>query len=1082
MRLEIGLPYRNYSEFTRLVDEIADPASTNYHHYLTPEQFIQRFAPNPADYQAVIDYLRAHHLAVTKTFPDSTLVVVTGAVADIESTFHLNLRTYAHPTENRNFFAPDTEPSLDLDVAVLNIAGLDNFVIPHPMNLVHKKTSQPANAQAHSGSGPGGNFMGNDFRAAYVPGVSLTGTGQAVGLLEFDGYFPGDITAYKSLAGLPNVTVNNVLLDGFDGSAGANNLEVALDIDMAISMAPGLSQVVVYEGESADTILTQMLNDNTCKQLSASWTYSIDSTTSNLFQRLGAQGQSFFNASGDSGAYTSSPASPTDDPYITVVGGTTLTTAGAGGAYSSEKVWNWFTTGEGTAASSGGISKFVSMPSWQQGISMTANKGSTMLRNLPDVALTADDIFIYYNNGAQTEVGGTSAACPLFAAFTALVNQQAAANGQASVGFINPAIYAIGKGPNYNLCFHDITSGNNTNSKTSTKFFAVTGYDLCTGWGTPIGSNMIAALAPGPPTIIQQPANVAVNAGSSATFRVTALGTGTLAYHWRLNGTNISGATAASYTINNAQIANQGNYSAQVSNSIGAVVSSSAALTINSPPVITSQPQGQNLTAGNNAAFSVTASGSGIGFQWQLNGINLANNVRISGAQSSSLAITGVLTSDAGNYRVVVTNSVSTTNSAIAPLTVAKATTTVNWSSPSPVVYGTALGASQLNASASQPGTYVYAPPAGSVPNAGTNVLSVVFTPNDTADYIGATNSVSLVVNPALLTVTASNATRVYGQANPTFAASIAGAVNGDAFTAGASCTATSTNLPGTYPIIPNISDPNNRLGNYTLSLVNGTLTITPAPAPVITDIEPDSGVTNGGTTVSIIGSNFQDGATVYFGSLPAASVTVSNATNVIVVTPAVSDVGPVDVVLTNADGQSVVFTNGFTYTGPQVTFSGPQITDGPTNQSVALGSDASFSVNATGSDILSYQWFFNSNNIAGATNAELTLTNVQPALAGLYSVIVTNASGAATSSVATLSIPGVPVSLAGGAQFANGQFTLQISGLTGQGPVVIQSSTDFVNWISIFTNAPGFGQVQFMDTNASNPATFYRAVTPSGQ
>ena len=187
------------------------------------------------------------------------------------------------------------------------------------------------------------------------------------------------------------------------------------------------------------------------------------------------------------------------------------------------------------------------------------------------------------------------------------------------------------------------------------------------------------------------------------------------------------------------------------------------------------------------------------------------------------------------------------------------------------------------------------------------------------------------------------------------------------------------------------------------------------------------------------------------------------------------------DIVLTNADGQSVVFTNGFTYTASQVTFSAPQISGGPTNQSVALGGNTAFSVDATGSDILSYQWFFNSNSVAGATNATLALTNAQPALAGPYFVIVTNTSGAATSSVATLSIPGVPVSLASGAQYSNGQFTFQISGLTGQGPVVIQSSTDFVNWVSILTNAPGFGQVPFMDTNASNPATFYRAVTQSG-
>ena len=186
---------------------------------------------------------------------------------------------------------------------MLDISGLDNFIVPHPMNLVHQQASRPPNAQAWTGSGPGQNFIGSDFRAAYVPGVTLTGAGQTVGLLEFDGFYTNDIVAYKSLAGLPNVPVNTEGIN-FNGSPGGNNVEVALDIDMAISMAPGLSQVIVYEGTAANTILTEMLNDNTAKQLSASWTYSAGKTTSNLFQRLGAQGQSFFNASGDSGAYT----------------------------------------------------------------------------------------------------------------------------------------------------------------------------------------------------------------------------------------------------------------------------------------------------------------------------------------------------------------------------------------------------------------------------------------------------------------------------------------------------------------------------------------------------------------------------------------------------------------------------------------------------------------------------------------------------------------------------------------------------------------------------------------------------------
>lgn len=1087
LQLEIGLPYRNQAEFANLVNEIYDPASTNFHHYLTPQQFIERFAPSPADYQAVIDFARAHNLTITKTFPDSTLLVVTGMVADIEKTFHLNLRLYPHPTENRNFFAPDAEPSLDLDVAVLDIAGLDNFIVPHPMNLIHKRSSRPPNSQAWTGSGPGNNFIGNDFRAAYVPGVTLTGAGQTVGLLEFDGFYSADVTSYESLATLPNVPVNTELLNGFNGSPGENNIEVALDIDMAISMAPGLSKVIVYEGTSANTILTQMLDDNTAKQLSASWTYSVNSTTSNLFQRLGAQGQSFFNASGDSGAYTGTPSSPTDDPYLTSVGGTSLTTTGDGGSWVSETVWNWYTTGEGKAAGSGGISKSFSLPSWQSGVSMANNQGSTSHRNLPDVALTADNIWVIYDDGSSGEVGGTSAATPLWAGLTALVNQQAAANGQSSVGFLNPALYAIGKGSNYNNCFHDITTGNNTNSSTSTKFFAVAGYDLCTGWGTPNGPNLIAALAPGPPVITQQPSNASVLAGVNATFTVGASGAGTLFYHWRFNGTNLSGATNTSYTVTNAQNANQGNYSVLVSNSVSSVVSSNALLTVDSLPIISTQPQGESLTVGNNASFSVTASGPPtLSYQWQLNSTNLTNNSRISGSQSSGLAITGVLTSDAGNYSVVITNAFGATNSATAALVVAKAATTVTWSNPAPVVYGTALGVAQLNASASQPGSFVYSPASGSVPNAGVTTLSVVFTPSDPADYLGATNSVSLTVNSAPLTVTASNATRIYGQANPAFTASIAGAVNGDVFTATATCSATATNLPGNYPIVPGITDPNNRLTNYTVASVNGTLTITPAAAPTITGINPATGSTNGGTSVTISGTGFENGATVNFGLLPAASVTVSNATNLVAVTPAVPATGPVNVILTNTDGQSVAITNGFTYTASQIVYSAPQITAGPTNQSVALGSNAAFTVTANGSGTLVYQWLFNNTNLAGATNYTLALTNAQPANAGPYFVIVTNLYGAATSSVATLSIPGQPVSLAsapGALRFANGQFQLQISGLTGQGPVIIESSTDMVNWLPIFTNLSGYGQFQFTDTNAgNNPLNFYRAITPPAQ
>jgi uncharacterized repeat protein (TIGR01451 family) len=266
-------------------------------------------------------------------------------------------------------------------------------------------------------------------------------------------------------------------------------------------MAPGLSQILIYEASTnsftTDDILEQIATDKLAHQISASWTYPIDSVSDQIFLQMQAQGQTFFNASGDSGAYPPGEVpTPADDTNITVVGGTTLYTTGPGGPWQSETVWSWFTQGTGTDAGSGGISTNYAIPPWQMGISMTSNMGSTTFRNLPDVALTADNIFIVADNGTQEPVGGTSAATPLWAAFMALVNEQSFISGKPPLGFLNPLVYGIGKGPLYGSTFHDITTGNNTNLVSTNLFYAVPGYDLCTGWGTPTGSNLINALAP----------------------------------------------------------------------------------------------------------------------------------------------------------------------------------------------------------------------------------------------------------------------------------------------------------------------------------------------------------------------------------------------------------------------------------------------------------------------------------------------------------------------------------------------------------------------------------------------------------
>jgi uncharacterized repeat protein (TIGR01451 family) len=503
LKLAIGLPVRDQAGLSKLLQEIYDPASPNYHHYLTAAQFAERFGPAEADYETLKAFAASNNLAVTGTHPNRVLLDVEGSVADVEKALHLTMQVYPHPTEQRNFFAPDREPSINLSLPVLHISGLDNYVLPRPMSYRKSDLSQPAASAPAGGSGPGGNYLGNDFRAAYVPGTSLTGSGQVVALLEFDGYYASDITAYEALANLPNVNLQNVVLDGFTGPPGAGVGEVSLDIEDAISMAPGLSELIVYEGILSDDILNQMATDDLAKQISASWTYSIDGTSEQIFQEYGVQGQSFFNASGDGDAYVGGILSPCDDTNITIVGGTTLSTSGAGGVWTAETVWNWGYdppgwpgTDNGYWGSGGGISTVNLIPSWQVGINMVTNLGSPIMRNIPDVAMTADNIWVLYGNGQTGSFGGTSCAAPLWAGFMALVNQQAAANGDPAPGFINPAIYALCKGPSYTSCFHDIVTGNNTWSNSPAMFFAVPGYDLCTGWGTPNGTNLINALAP----------------------------------------------------------------------------------------------------------------------------------------------------------------------------------------------------------------------------------------------------------------------------------------------------------------------------------------------------------------------------------------------------------------------------------------------------------------------------------------------------------------------------------------------------------------------------------------------------------
>ncbi len=503
LKLALNLPLRNEDELDSVLKQLYDPQSPSYHKYLSVQEFTNRFGPTQQDYDTVVNWAKANGLTVVRTTANRRLVDVEGSVDTINRALHTQLATYHHLSENRNFYAPNREPTVDLGVPLLKITGLTD-VNPRVNHLIHGNAQQHANAlKRANGSGPSGEYLPSDMRAAYYGSGSLTGAGQTVAIFSYDGYYSSDVALYYSTTGMSSsVPVNNVLVNGYSGVCDAgdgsgtspcDDGEQVLDIVNVIGMAPGLSQVLFYEGSSATDILNQMATDNTAKVISSSWGGGdFGSADDPIYKQFAAQGQTFLNATGDSGAYNSQTwAAPSLDPNILDVGGTDLNTTGPGGAWSSETGWS---------GSSGGYYKAAgySIPAYQKtaGVITTTNKGSTTLRNDPDVAAEANFDNPTVSNGSfETGYGGTSFAAPRWAGLLALANQQSVAAGNGTVGFINTKLYTLGVGSTYHSLLHDQTSGSNPpQAGSGSGFKAVAGFDLVTGWGSPIGAAFINAL------------------------------------------------------------------------------------------------------------------------------------------------------------------------------------------------------------------------------------------------------------------------------------------------------------------------------------------------------------------------------------------------------------------------------------------------------------------------------------------------------------------------------------------------------------------------------------------------------------
>ncbi|MGB6745170.1 MAG: S53 family serine peptidase [Terracidiphilus sp.] len=685
MQLVMVLPLRNQAELENLLADLYNPNSPSYHQFLTVDEFTSRFGPTQDDYDTAIAFAQENGLTVVATSPNRVNLDVAGTVANIEKAFHVSMGLYQHPTENRNFYSPDREPTVDLPFQLWHVSGLDNYSIPHPAGLSRNTGAKKSGATV--GSGPSASFLGSDMRAAYYGGA-LTGNGQSLGLLEFYGTDLADLTTYFKNAGQTNNVP--ITLDSTDGTSTScvdsrsggdcDDTEQTLDMTQALGMAPGLSSLVMYVGSTDSAIFNAMATASPLNaQLSSSWTWSpADPSTDNpYFEEFAVQGQNLFQAAGDSGKWTSSQdVFPADDVYLTSVGGTDLSTSSAGGPWASETAW---------ADGGGGISpNKYALPSWQTAAAASCSSCSKTYRNGPDVSANAN--FTFYVCADQTtctanDYGGTSFATPMWAGYLALVNQQSVANGSKTLGFINPSLYSLGAGSSYDTDFHDVTSGSNGYS-------ATTGYDLATGWGSPNGTALITALTGSSTTtpgysLSASPGSVSIVQGASGSSTITSTVSGGFDSPVALSAsgapsgvtiafgtTPITGTGSSSMSITVATTTATGTYPITVTGTSGTTTeTTTVSLTVTAPVTgnftISVSPTSGYLYQGQSgyAVVTITASG-GFDSAVALSATGVPSGVTssfspasVTGSGSSDFTLSVSRSAPTGTYPITITGT-----------------------------------------------------------------------------------------------------------------------------------------------------------------------------------------------------------------------------------------------------------------------------------------------------------------------------------------------------------------------------------------------------------------------------------------
>ena len=560
LRLTIALQPKSSSALTAFATAVSTPGTPQYGRYLTVGQFAQRFGASSSQIAAVTKSMRAAGLSVGAATANHLSIPVTGTAAQVQKAFSVTESQVRLPG-GRLAFANDRAPMLSAGIAhvIQGVIGLDNLSVPHPQGLSRSHALRlgrarphiptggpqpcgPATTAAANSGGYTADLVATAYQFSPLYAAGNLGQGQTVAVFEQQPYDPTDIGQYQGCyatsASVTPVTVG--VGPGADIPGVTDDSEAALDIEQIIGLAPKAS-VLVYQGAptSAGTvaIMNQMASDDKAKVISSSWGEcesasgaSVIAADDTALKEMAAQGQSFFISSGDSGSEMCSQLgqgdnslsviTPGSDPFATGVGGTILfqVTGGGAGFYTGgtavDGVWN---EPGGGGATGGGISTSFAMPAYQSaansalGVVDSHNSGAqcgstTPCREVPDVAADADPntgyvVFATGQGGPSwTIIGGTSAAAPLWAALTALVNDNAACRGQ-TIGFANPSLYALAMSA-YTTNFRDVTLGSPISNATSNDYTQTNvgeypvkaGYDLATGLGAPLGSTLAGSL------------------------------------------------------------------------------------------------------------------------------------------------------------------------------------------------------------------------------------------------------------------------------------------------------------------------------------------------------------------------------------------------------------------------------------------------------------------------------------------------------------------------------------------------------------------------------------------------------------